>query len=159
MDLPMPLLAEIAAECRLRHPAEACGLLFADAAGGLSFVAIPNIAGTQAAAGTSARTGRDGYVMDPKRMMQAMDAAESKGATLAAIVHSHPEVGAYFSKEDSDMALGGGDEPLWPGVDYLVVSVRAGAAGPVADEARIYRWNPVGRIFDETKIPGIAEVS
>lgn len=156
MDLPKPLLAEIAAECRLRHPAEACGLLFADAADALSFVPIPNIAGTKAAAGTSARTGRDGYVMDPKRMMQAMDAAESKGGRLVAIVHSHPDVGAYFSKEDRDMALGGGEEPLWPGVDYLVVSVRAAAAGPAVDDARSYRWNPVGRVFDETKIAGIA---
>ena len=44
------LLPAIAQECDARYPAEACGLLIADASGALSFVAIPNIAGSAEAA-------------------------------------------------------------------------------------------------------------
>ena len=144
-----PLLDPIAAECNSRYPAEACGLLLADKTGRLKFVAIPNIAGSSAAADTSSRTGRDGYVMDPARLVAELEAADSSGGSLAGIVHSHPDVGAYFSREDREMALGGGDSPLWPGVEYLVMSCRAGAC----DDARLYRWSDADRDFQEERIP------
>ena len=144
-----PLLGPIAVECQSRYPAEACGLVLSDASGTLRFAAIPNIAGTSAASGTSSRTGRDGYVMDPARLMAELEQAESAGGALAGIVHSHPDVGAYFSREDREMALGGGSGPLWPGVDYVVVSCRAG----LADDARIYRWDPPSGDFLEEILP------
>jgi hypothetical protein len=46
------------------------------------------------------------------------------------------------------MALGGGDEPLWPGVRYLVVSVRSG----IVDDARVYTWDAGKRDFLEAQI-------
>ncbi len=49
------------------------------------------------------------------------------------------------------MALGGGDEPLWPGVQYLVVSVRKGQV----DGARIYAWDSARRDFSESEVAGI----
>jgi [CysO sulfur-carrier protein]-S-L-cysteine hydrolase len=146
-----PLLPAILAEVSLRYPAEACGLLLEGRAGALLFAAIPNIAGTSAASGTSTRTGADGYVMDPARVMAALSAAEAEGGGLRAIVHSHPDVGAYFSKEDRDMALAGGRSPLWPGVDYLVISCRRG----VCDDARLYRWDESRADFLELQLPGI----
>jgi proteasome lid subunit RPN8/RPN11 len=76
--------------------------------------------------------------MDPNAQLAALQEIESKGGGLWGIVHSHPDVGAYFSKEDKDMALGGGAEPLWPGVRYVVISVRAGRV----DGARLYSWDP-----------------
>ena len=143
----MPL-HEIAAHLRACYPAEGCGLIFEDAGGGLRFAPIANIAGSAQALSTSRRTGRDGYLMEPKALLSALDAAERAGGRLYAIVHSHPDVGAYFSREDRDMAMGGVDEPLWPGVRYLVVSVRSGSV----DAARLYTWDPEKRDFGEEEI-------
>ena len=150
----MPL-REIAAHLRGCYPAEGCGLVIEEAGGGLRFAPIANIAGSAAALSTSRRTGRDGYVMEPKALLSTLDAAEQAGGRLYAIVHSHPDVGAYFSKEDRDMALGGADEPLWPGVRYLVVSVRSGSV----DAARLYTWDAERRDFSEEEVAEIVQFS
>jgi proteasome lid subunit RPN8/RPN11 len=147
MNLP---LREIAAHARATYPQECCGLVLADAAGALRFLAIDNVAGSSE---ISARTKRDGYVMDPNQLLSALEQSEREGGRLHAIVHSHPDVGAYFSKEDRDMALGGADEPLWPGVQYLVVSVRSGRV----DGARLYTWNPASRDFAELELTEIVK--
>ena len=147
----MPLAA-IAAHMRACYPAEGCGLVLEDAHGALSFRPIANIAGSAEASGTSARTERDGYVMEPKALLDALEETEQAGGRLYAIAHSHPDVGAYFSKEDRNVALGGGDEPLWPGVRYLVVSVRNGTV----DGARLFTWDAGRRDFSEQEVSGIA---
>jgi [CysO sulfur-carrier protein]-S-L-cysteine hydrolase len=146
-----PLLAPIAAHARNVYPAECCGLIVADARGALRFVPIRNVAGSEQGAATSRRTQRDGYVMDPEVVLQVLGEAESSGGRLAAIVHSHPDVGAYFSKEDQEMALGGGKEPLWPGVEYVVVSCKAAGV----DDVRLYRWDAVSGGFSEEQVPGV----
>lgn len=51
------------------------------------------------------------------------------------IYHSHPDVGAYFSREDEDKALFMG-QPIHP-VAYLVVDVRAGEA----QGAKLFEWS------------------
>jgi adenylyltransferase/sulfurtransferase len=150
-DLTPELLRAIAREAERAYPAEACGLLFAPPAGGLRWVPVPNVAGTAQGKETSARGQNDGYVMDPAVLLPALEAAEREGARLAAIVHSHPDAGAYFSREDKDMALGGGDTPLWPGVDYLVVSCRARRV----DDARFYTWDNAACDFSETQLSEI----
>ena len=144
-----PLMPAMAAHARSTYPAECCGLVLTDAGGIPRFVRVPNIAGTPAAAGNSNRTGRDGYVMEPQTLLAALDEAERSGGRLAVIVHSHPDVGAYFSKEDRDMALAGGEDPLWPGVQYLVISCRRSGV----DAARLYTWNVRERDFDEEEVP------
>lgn len=55
------------------------------------------------------------------------------------IYHSHPDVGAYFSQEDSEKALFSG-EPRYP-VHYLVVDVR----DAIAKGAKLFDWN--GRVY------------
>ena len=151
LDL-QPLMAQIASHARSAYPAECCGLVVAARAGALRFVPIANIAGTEAAAGNSRRSRRDGYVMDPKALLAALTEAEEGGGGLAAIVHSHPDVGAYFSREDREMALGGGAEPLWPGVQYLVISCKETGV----DAARLYTWDPARVDFAEEQVPVIA---
>jgi len=144
-----PLMPSMAAHARSTYPAECCGLVLADAAGTARFVPIPNIAGTPAAAGNSERTGRDGYVMEPQTLLGALEEVERSGGRLAVIVHSHPDVGAYFSKEDRDIALGGGGEPLWPGVQYLVISSRPAGI----DAARLFTWDAREQDFAEEEVP------
>jgi proteasome lid subunit RPN8/RPN11 len=147
-----PLLPEIIAHARAVYPAECCGLVLAGGDGARRFVPIANIAGTQAASGNSRRSRRDGYVMDPQALLAALGEAERSGGGLEAIVHSHPDVGAYFSGEDREMALGGGTEPLWPGVQYLVVSCKDTGV----DAARLYTWEPARVDFVEEQVPVIA---
>ena len=144
-----PLMAGIASHARSTYPAECCGLVVAGGAGALRYVPIANIAGTAAAAANSQRSRLDGYVMDPKALLAALAEAEQEGGGLAAIVHSHPDVGPYFSREDRDMALGGGDGPLWPGVQYLVISCKESGV----DAARLYTWDPLRRDFVEEQVP------
>jgi proteasome lid subunit RPN8/RPN11 len=144
-----PLMPAIAAHARSTYPAECCGLVLTHPAGAPRFVSIPNVAGTRQAAGTSRRTGRDGYVMEPRALLAALEETERSGGALAVIVHSHPDVGAYFSKEDREMALGGGTEPLWPGVQYLVISCRRDGV----DAATLYTWDDARRDFVEEQVP------
>lgn len=152
--IPSKVLREMAAHAQKTYPAECCGLLLAGADGSLRFQPIANIAGTREGAGTSARTARDGYVMEPKQLLAALEAAEKEGGALWAIVHSHPDVGAYFSAEDREMALGGGQEPLWPGVRYLVISAR----GAGVDGARLFTWDGASGGFREDEVTGISTV-
>lgn len=53
---------------------------------------------------------------------------------VAVIYHSHPDVGAYFSREDIDKALYDGC-PIYP-VQYLVIDVKAGKA----KGAKLFEW-------------------
>jgi proteasome lid subunit RPN8/RPN11 len=147
-----PLMPAIAAHARSTYPAECCGIVLIDRAGASRFIPIPNIAGTEAAKGNSSRTGRDGYVMEPHALLAALEEAEHSGAALAVIVHSHPDVGAYFSKEDREMALGGGTEPLWPGVQYLVISCRRSGV----DAASLFTWDTGRRDFLEEQVPVVS---
>ena len=147
--LPEALLREIAIHARSTYPAECCGIVIADRGGNPRFVPIANIAGTADAEGTSRRTRRDGYVMDPKTLLGELSRAEEEGGFLRVIVHSHPDVGAYFSSEDREMALGGGTEPLWPGVEYLVVSCRETGV----DDATLYCWDATRSDFQEKQVP------
>jgi proteasome lid subunit RPN8/RPN11 len=153
--IPDDVLHQIARYASSTYPAECCGLLLANVSGTPRFQPIANVAGTPQGAATSARTQRDGYVMDPKALLAALEATERAGGYLWGIVHSHPDAGAYFSSEDRNMALGGGEEPLWPGVRYLVVSVRAGRA----EGARLYTWEPARRDFREEEVPLITAFS
>jgi proteasome lid subunit RPN8/RPN11 len=153
--IPAEALRHIVRHAEATYPAECCGLLLEDASGGRRFEPIRNVAGTVDGAATSQRSQRDGYVMDPKALLDALERAEQAGGRLWAIVHSHPDVGAYFSNEDRNMALGGGEGPLWPGVQNLVVSVRAGRV----DGARIYTWDDASRDFREEEVQGITRFS
>jgi len=153
--IPPQVLREMAAHAQKTYPAECCGLLLAASDGSLRFQPIANVAGTPGGAGTSTRTARDGYVMDPKQLLSTLQAAEEQGGSLWAIVHSHPDVGAYFSREDREMALGGGQEPLWPGVRYLVISARSAGV----DGAKLFTWDGAAGDFREDEVAGISTLS
>ncbi len=153
--IPEEALRQIVRHAQATYPAECCGLLLEDRSGARRFEPIRNVAGTADGTATSQRSQRDGYVMDPKALLDALEGAEKAGGHLWAIVHSHPDVGAYFSNEDRNMALGGGDGPLWPGVHYLVVSVREGRV----DGARIYTWDDASRDFHEADVAEITDCS
>lgn len=72
-----------------------------------------------------------------------------EGGEPRIIFHSHPEVGAYFSPSDRDMARQPDENGALiernPGVRHVVISVRQGKA----DGALMFAWNEDTRDFDE----------
>ncbi len=153
--IPETVLREMATHARAAYPAECCGLLIEGAQGVLQFRPVANIAGSALAGEVSSRTVHDGYVMDPRGLMAVQDEADRLGGRIWGVVHSHPDVGAYFSDEDRRKALDEtGREPVWPGVHYLVISARASGV----DGAKLFSWDEGRRDFTEQEIREIADV-
>ena len=129
------------------YPNEGCGLIV-EADGVVRWIPCENLADKYHQLDPIAfpRTSRTFYIVSPKEFL----AAERRGETVRIIVHSHADVGDYFSDEDRAAALLpalGPDEhpePLFPGVDYLVVSVRNGHA----DHATTFRFDDEQREFE-----------
>jgi len=129
------------------YPSEGCGLILEDGEGSWRFLECENMADRyhKADPETFPRTSREFYMLDPREFMRA----EDRGEKVAVIVHSHPDVGDYFSEEDIAAASMPRDsedeevEPLYPGTDYLVVSVRDGKA----DGASLFRFDEEGGEF------------
>ncbi|MBA2665100.1 MAG: Mov34/MPN/PAD-1 family protein [Bradymonadaceae bacterium] len=123
------------------YPEEGCGLLLQDASGAYRVHTCENLANKYHAMDPESypRTARDFYMLNPIEFVKA----EDRNERVAAVFHSHPDVGDYFSAEDIAAAVlprDFDDEPLspsYPGTDYLVVSVRAGKA----DHATLFRFD------------------
>ncbi len=131
-------LAVVQAECEARYPLEACGLLLRDASGTLLATAAPNLQDRYHALDPAAypRTARTAYKLNERLIAKAADA----GQTLVGIWHSHCDAGAYFSAEDVRCAAPN-DQPLYPGVAYLVASVVGGKVAGL----QMYHWD-AGRL-------------
>jgi proteasome lid subunit RPN8/RPN11 len=69
------------------------------------------------------------------------------GSPLRAIYHSHPDHDAYFSATDSAAAALWG-EPNYPGVVYLVYSVKRGRFAA----AKAFDWSEGKREFIEISL-------
>jgi proteasome lid subunit RPN8/RPN11 len=122
------------------YPEEGCGLLV-EAADGFRFVACKNLANAyhELDPETYPRTAETFYIINPMEFQRAAD----RGEEVRYIVHSHADVGDYFSDEDvagalmpifdEDDAL----EPSYPGIGYIVVSVRDGTA----DHATLFEFD------------------
>lgn len=89
------------------------------------------------------RDARTAYNLDPRVFYEV----EESGGVVRAIFHSHPERGAYFSDEDVLSALGGdpNGEPVFPGVDYLVLSARESGV----DDVKLFAWDSETKQFEE----------
>jgi len=115
-----------------RYPEEACGFIFSDGT---------VHAGTNIQSGLHrsdpARYTRDAHTAFTFSVadMYLMATSFDSGNPVTIIYHSHPDVGAYFSSEDTDKALFMG-QPIHP-VMHLVVDVRKG----LAKGALLFRWN------------------
>jgi len=147
---PGPLPTDLAP--LLRHleqaaPNEGCGVILSGP-GGHTLVPMENAYDRYKAIDPEGfpRTARTAYYLDPREWMRVQDRAEAEGATVTCIVHSHVDVGAYFSAEDRAMAAPEG-QPLFPDVSYLVVAVDGGRA----TGARLFWWE--GDTFEEREVP------
>ena len=118
----LPHLLPEACEALLRHvascaPEEGCGVLLGRRGAVQEIVeAVP---GRNAAAGDRTRE----YTLDPADLIAALAHARREGLELLGFYHSHPG-GACFSAADRAAA--------WPGMLYLVVSLRPGGEAEFA---------------------------
>jgi len=114
------------------YPEECCGFVFADARvhRGENIQNQLNRLDPE----VYRRSAANGYtfaVADTLLLNRSLGSANP----VRVIYHSHPDVGAYFSREDEDKALFMG-VPIHP-VAYLVVDVRAGEARG----AKLFEWS------------------
>ncbi len=71
------------------------------------------------------RDARTGFFVDPKEVFDLVRRVEREGLKIIAFYHSHPEHECFFSQEDHNAAVMWG-EPVYPGVDYIVISIMGG---------------------------------
>jgi proteasome lid subunit RPN8/RPN11 len=140
-------LQRIVELARAAYPDEACGLFVGRTWDEARLVELENLQDRYHARDPERfpRTARTAYTMHPLRLNEAVD----EGGGLLCIWHSHCDVGAYFSEEDVRVALGGAEEPMWPGTDYLVLSCRAAGV----DDLKLFRWHAGQGHFGAADVP------
>ena len=90
------------------------------------------------------RDARTAYNVSALELQKLLSEASSKGLIFKVLYHSHPEHDAYFSEEDTRMALFDGETPIYPNTSYLVVSVYD---KKIRDQA-LFDWNPETKTFE-----------
>jgi len=131
------IVARLVALCEAEPDREVCGFLVRRG-GALHVERIPNAADRYHAVDPARfpRTSRDSYLMDAKEQLRIHRELEAWGGEIAAVWHSHVEVGAYFSAKDHADAVVEG-QPAVPGAEYLVIGVRGGRV----TEVKRFRWD------------------
>jgi proteasome lid subunit RPN8/RPN11 len=131
------IVARLAALCEAAPDREVCGFLLRRD-GALHVVPVGNAADRHHAVDPRRfpRTSRDSYLMEPGEQLRIHRELEEWGGEIAAVWHSHVEVGAYFSAKDRADAIVDG-QPAVPGAEYLVLGVRGGRV----TEVKRFRWN------------------
>jgi proteasome lid subunit RPN8/RPN11 len=151
--MPASLLAEIARLAEDGYPKEICGLIIGlpDDPATWQVRPVANIADAEPQMDPAGvlRDARTAYMMDPLEELAILRELDARGVDLVMIYHSHPDHDAYFSAMDRERALLGAGEPFWPGVTYLVVSVRAGRA----EHACAFWWDADAGAFREAPVP------
>ena len=140
-------LLAIYRQSRAEFPKECCGYILGSGAQA-ELVACENRQDKLHAIDPEAnpRTAENGYNIGGKELLRLVRSFDGdRPATI--IYHSHPRVGAYFSREDTDAALAAG----YP-VDYLVVDVQEDGVR----EAKLFRRD--GERYVEVARFGGAEV-
>jgi proteasome lid subunit RPN8/RPN11 len=130
------VVARLVALCEADPAREVCGFVVRRG-GALDVVPIANVADRYHAADPARfpRTSREAYLMDPKEQLRVQQELDAWGGEIAAVWHSHVEVGAYFSEKDRADAVLDGVQAV-PGAEYLVLGVRSGRV----TEVKRYRF-------------------
>ncbi len=159
MRIPEQILAECHAHGVEAYPEESCGFIVGnlDDAESLETVhPMRNIMNElhEEDPEQYPRTGRDGYMIDPREHLKLERSLKKEGKQIKVIYHSHPDVGAYFSEKDKEDALWNGNA-RYPGITFLVCATNQGKAG----DAILADFNTTESDFDITKIPEITPVA
>ncbi len=140
-------LNEIVRQAEAGYPEEICGIVVGKPGSPETYQVrqVRNIANQERQQDTVGveRDARTAYRMDDREVLRVLREADEAGWDVVTFYHSHPDHDAYFSAMDRDRALRADHEPLWPGANYLVVSVRRGRA----QEARYFAWDDARKDF------------
>jgi [CysO sulfur-carrier protein]-S-L-cysteine hydrolase len=125
--IPEGVLRSVAEHCEQAYPEEGCGAI-SQIDGRWQTHAMSNTLAGSSGAST-------GYRLEPCELLDLLHSLDRRGGKLACLYHSHVDRDTCFSLEDRRHAQLDG-EPLYPGVDYLVVGVRGG----MVRDARLFTW-------------------
>jgi proteasome lid subunit RPN8/RPN11 len=127
------------------YPDECCGMIV-ERNGCEEVVGVSNVQNERHAEDPEQfpRTARIAYTMG-REAVPILLGAERGEVVLRAIYHSHPDHEAYFSAEDREQALGGWNEPNYPHVGQIVMSVRAHEVGAT----KAFAWDASLRDYAE----------
>jgi [CysO sulfur-carrier protein]-S-L-cysteine hydrolase len=130
LSIPPALLERCFAHGAQTYPEEGCGVLSGPAGNGLldGWHPIANVLNRMHGEEPERypRTAAEGYFMDPLEQLRLERGLAREGRAVKVIVHTHVDVGAYFSAEDKTRALWPGmNLPLLPGMVYLVCGIKA----------------------------------
>jgi adenylyltransferase/sulfurtransferase len=126
LELPDDLLEEVYAHADSGYPEEVVGFLVGplEAARCDEVRRCLNLQSTEKARSiVPGRSAERAYELGPKDQL-FLARSERAARQVKVIYHSHPDVGAYFSGTDREVALMGADEPAYGWVRYLVVDAQ-----------------------------------
>ncbi|MGQ4807682.1 hypothetical protein NKDENANG_01037 [Candidatus Entotheonellaceae bacterium PAL068K] len=147
--IPSEILADIYAHARQAYPEECCGFLIG-ATDGASIDEVRRCVNEQNRYHELdpehfPRTAREAYYLGGRDLLFLAESLSSS-RPVKIIYHSHPDVGAYFSAEDTRAALGRDPdataEPQYP-VAHIVIDAQSDHIGG----ARMFDWEPTQRTF------------
>jgi proteasome lid subunit RPN8/RPN11 len=122
------------------YPEECCGFLLGRSADGAT--RVDRVA---PAANERQDSRHNRFVMSPETVLAAHKEARAAGLAVVGYYHSHPDHPAEPSEFDREHA--------WPGLSYLIVSVRAGQV----DRARSWRLRDDRERFEEEHLASAPE--
>ena len=142
----------IVAQAEHEFPFECCGFIIGDNENSVEEVRpVANIQNRMHAKDPAAfpRDARMAFLMEPKEHLAVMLEADRRKLAIRAVYHSHPDHDAYFSATDRAQACSfDPPEPDYPGIVYIVMSIRAGKFA----RAAAFGWNFETKEFAETKL-------
>ena len=136
--IPTEILKNIDSHAEKEYPSECCGWILKLGDGHLEYFPSENLQDKYHAVDPKLypRTSKDAFFINTLKLTKDIENVSSDGGGLFSVVHSHIDVGAYFSDEDQkQMAEGDMNSAIFPAECYLVVSVNAGTA---SDRAVFY---------------------
>ena len=145
-SIPKAFLDSIFLQAEREYPAECCGVILG-ISGQTDFLRTQPFKNVQDKYHAKdpenfPRTGRQAYFMEPKALLALQKESRASKEEIRVIYHSHIDAPAYFSDEDKRLARFE-DGPVYPGVDYLVISV----IDRKVQEVRLYRWDSAQKDF------------
>ncbi len=140
----------IVAQAEREFPFECCGFIIGDDS--VEEVRpVANIQNRMHAEDAAAfpRDARTAFLMEPKEHLAVMNEIDRRKLAIRAVYHSHPDHDAYFSPTDRAQACSfDPSEPDYPGIVYIVMSIRAGKFA----RAAAFAWDFEKKDFAETKL-------
>ncbi len=143
--LPQSFLQAVFRHAEQEYPKECCGVILGHC-GKKDFSRVKPVQNAQDKYHRQdplhfPRLAGQAYFMDPKELLLLQKELRVSKEEIRVIYHSHIDAPPYFSEEDKRLAFFQA-EPVYPGVDYLVVSVLEGKA----KETRLYSCKKGDRV-------------